>query len=202
MSPRAGLDKNAVVQAAARLVDTAGLDALSISRLAHGLGIQAPSIYNHVGGLPGLRRELALAGYRDLARHLGDAAIGRSGPDALLAVAGAYRAYIKEHPGIYAAGLRASGNQETVDEELVQAEERLLHIVMRIIHSFGLTGEDAIHAARGLRSLVHGFATLENSGGFGLPISLDKSFQRLIQLLILGMQQQVQSVSHSSPQAV
>lgn len=188
MSPRAGLDTHAVVQAAAVLADTEGLEALSITRLAQTLGVKAPSLYNHIGGLPGLRRELALAGYRDLARRLGDAAIGRSGPDALLAVADTYRAYIKDHPGIYTAGLRASGNQETVDDELVQAEERVLHIVMRIIDTFGLAGDDAIHAARGLRSLVHGFATLEISGGFGLPISLDESFQRLIYLLIQGLQ--------------
>lgn len=190
MSPRAGLDKIAVVHAAAALVNAEGLDALSITRLATTLGVRAPSIYNHVGGLPDLRRELALSGYRDLAQRLGEAALGLTGPDALLAIAGAYRAFIKECPGVYAAGLRASANQDQLDGDLVREEERLLHIVVRIIQSFGLSGDDAIHAARGLRSLVHGFATLEIAGGFGLPLDLDESFQRLVQWLIQGMQQQ------------
>lgn len=190
MSPRAGLDQTAVVQAAAALVDAEGLDALSITRLAQILGVKAPSLYNHVGGLPGLRRELALFGLRELAARLGDAALGCSGPAALQAAAAAYRTFIKEHPGVYAAGLRASGNLEYEDEELRRLEERSLHIVLRIIASFGMEGEEAIHAARGLRSLVHGFATLELAGGFGLPLSLDESFQRLTDLLIQGIQGQ------------
>ena len=87
MSPRAGLDTSVVVQAAADLVNAEGLEALSISRLAEKLGVQAPSLYNHVRGLPGLRRELALMGHRILAERLAEAAVGRSGEDALLAVA-------------------------------------------------------------------------------------------------------------------
>ena len=198
MSPRAGLDKAAVVQAAAALVNAGGLEALSITRLATRLGVQAPSIYNHVGGLAGLRRELALAGHRALAERMAEAAIGRSGADALLAVADAYRAFIKESPGVYTAGLRASGTLKTMDEELRAAEERVLRIVMAIIKSFGLEGEAGLHAARGLRSMVHGFATLEISGGFGLPLDLDESFHRLIQLLIYGMQQQAQTAAEAA----
>jgi AcrR family transcriptional regulator len=193
MSPRAGLDKAGVVRAAAELVNAEGLEALSITRLAAKLGVQAPSIYNHVGGLPDLRRELALAGHRLLGERTAEAAIGRTGPQALLAVAETYRAFIKENPGVYAAGLRASGTMEPEDEELRAAEERVLRIVMAIVKSFSLEGEDGLHAARGLRSLVHGFATLEISGGFGLPLDLDESFNRLVQMLILGMQRQTQS---------
>ena len=190
MSPRAGLDTSVVVQAAADLVNAEGLEALSISRLAERLGVQAPSLYNHVRGLPGLRRELALMGHRILAERLAEAAVGRSGEDALLAVAEAYRAFIKENAGVYFAGLRASGTLETVDEELRAAEERVLRIVMAIIASFGLQGEDGLHAVRGLRSLVHGFASLEIAGGFGLRLDLDESFHRLIQMLAAGLRQQ------------
>jgi hypothetical protein len=54
--------------------------------------------------------------------------------------------------------------------------------------SFGLQGEDALHAVRALRSLVHGFTTLEVSGGFGMPLDLDESFRRLVDLFIAGLQ--------------
>lgn len=188
--PRAGLDTAVVVQAAADLVNAEDLEALSITRLAAILGVRAPSIYNHVGGLPDLRRELALLGLRKMGECMAEAAIGKAGPAALLAVAQAYRTFIKSNPGVYNAGLRASGNMETVDEEIQQAEERVLRIVMSIIQSFGLEWEESLHAARALRSLVHGFATLEVSGGFGLPLDLDESFQRLLELLIAGMLQQ------------
>jgi len=60
MSPRNRLTKMAVVQAAVDLINTEGADALSLNHLAEKLGIQTPSLYNHVDGLPGLQRELAV----------------------------------------------------------------------------------------------------------------------------------------------
>lgn len=198
MSPRAGLDKGIVVQAAAELVNAEGLEALSISRLAAELGVQAPSLYNHVGGLEDLRRELALYGHSLLAERLTEAAIGRSGAEALLAVADAYRGFIKDCPGVYVAGLRSYGTLENPDEILSTAEGRVTRIAMAVIASFGLEGEDGLHAVRGLRSMVHGFATLEVSGGFGLPLDLDESFHRLVRLLIVGIQQGAGSSSPPS----
>jgi hypothetical protein len=61
---------------------------------------------------------------------------------------------------------------------------------MAVMASFGLEGDDAVHAVRGLRSLVHGFASLDISGGFGLPLELDESFSRLVDLFIAGLEQQ------------
>jgi len=188
MARRPGLTRERVVRAAAELVNAEGLEALSITRLAEKLGVQPPSLYNHVDGLDDLRRELALVGHRRLAACMAEAAIGRSGEEALVAAAEANRQFIKEAPGVYAAGLRASGTLAQADETLREAEEEVLRIVMTILRSFHLEGEEAIHAARGLRSLVHGFTTLEVSGGFGLPVNLDESFRRLLGMLVLGMQ--------------
>ena len=42
-------------------------------------------------------------------------------------------------------------------------------------------GDDAIDAIRALRAALHGFVTLETSGGFGLPADIDRSFDRLVQ---------------------
>jgi AcrR family transcriptional regulator len=188
MPPRAGLDKQSVVQAAAALLDADGVDGLTLGKLAAQLGVQTPSLYNHVDGLPGLNREVALLNVRLLGERLGDAAIGKSGPAALAAIAQAYRAYIKEHPGVYMTSLRASRTQTPVDAELQAGEDRVVTIVLAVVASFGLSGEDALHAVRGLRSLVHGFATLEVAGGFGLALDPDESFRRLITLYIKGLE--------------
>jgi len=176
-----------VVRAAAGLVDAEGLEALSLGRLAAQLGVQTPSLYNHVEGLPGLRRELALLSNRLLGDCLGQAAIGKAGAEALMAAAQAYRSHIKDHPGLYAASLRASGTLPTIDLELQASEERVVQIGLAVTASFGLRGEDALHAVRGLRSVVHGFATLEVAGGFGLPLDCDESFRRLVNMLICGL---------------
>ena len=42
------------------------------------------------------------------------------------------------------------------------------------------TGDDMIHAIRGLRALMHGFVSLEAAGGFAMPQDLDESYRRLV----------------------
>jgi len=190
MSPRSNLTKQTVVQAAADLLNAEGPEALSLGRLAKELGIRTPSLYNHVDGLPGLMRELSILNARNLADRISEAAIGQSGADAVRTIMGAMRAYVKEHPGLYMTTVRASGTQPEVDPELEQEEARSVKVGMAVMTSFGLEGEDAIYALRGLRSLVHGFATLEISGGFGIPLDLDESFSRLVDLFIAGLERQ------------
>ena len=187
MSPRANLSKQTVVQAAADLVNAEGLEALSLGRLSKELGIRTPSLYNHVDGLPGLMQELSILNARNLAERVSEAAIGQSGPGAVRAVMMAMRSYIKEHPGLYLSTLRASGSQEEIDRELEKEEARTVKVGIVVMASFGLEGEEAVHSLRGLRSLVHGFATLEISGGFGMPLDLDESFSRLVDLFVAGL---------------
>jgi AcrR family transcriptional regulator len=190
MSPRSNLTKEIVVQAAAELLNSEGLEALTLNRLAEKLDIRTPSLYNHVDGLAGLMRELSILNARNLASCLNDAAIGQSGPSAVMSMMRAYRAYIKEFTGLYLSTLRASGTQDEIDPGLQQEEARSLRVALAVMDSFGLDGENAIHAVRALRSLVHGFATLEVSGGFGMPLDLDESFHRLVELFIAGLQKQ------------
>jgi AcrR family transcriptional regulator len=188
MSPRAGLDRARVVQAAADLVNAEGPGALTLARLANELEVQPPSLFNHVHGMPDLLHELRLLNVRLLGERMAEAGIGKSGPEAAQAVMQAYRAYIKENPGLYLLDLRASGFQAEQDKDLQSAEERVVQVAMAVVESFGLQAEDGLHAVRGLRSLVHGFATLEVSGGFGLPLDLDESFRRIVTAYIRGLQ--------------
>ena len=184
MGVKVGLDRAAVVQAAADLADAEGLDAVTLAHLAAHLGIRPPSLYNHIDGQEGLRHELALFGVRELGRRLGRAVMGKSGDAALLAIADAYRTFAHEHPGLYAATQRAP---DPDDPALVAAASEVLDAVLAVMDSYGLEGDDALHATRGLRSVVHGFVSLEAEGGFGLPLGLDESFRRLMATFIAGL---------------
>jgi AcrR family transcriptional regulator len=186
--PGPSLDRAAVAQAAAELADEAGLEGVTLGRVAAQLGVQPPSLYSHVAGLSGLRRELALVGLHELTRRLGRAAVGKAGDAALLALAHAYRDFAHEHPGVYAATLRAP---EGSDAEWATAGEEVVGIVLAVLAGYGLEGDSGLHATRGLRSLLHGFVALEAAGGFGLPLSLDESFQRLLRIFIAGLHQSV-----------
>jgi AcrR family transcriptional regulator len=181
--PRAGLTRDRVVDAAARVADAEGLDAVTVARVAAELGVRPPSLYNHVGGREGLRRELARRGLDELATALARAAIGRAREDALVALAHAYRAYALDHPGLYAATVRAYPD----DAELAAAGGRSVDIVLAVLAGYGFEDGEAIHGARSLRSALHGFVSIERAGGFGLPTSRDESFARMVDLLATGL---------------
>ena len=187
-TPRAGLDRPTVTLAAARLVNAEGTEALTINRLARQLGVQPPSLYNHIEGLAGLWSELALLSVTTLGERLMKASMGKSGPAGIRALAKAYRAYIQEFPGLYQSSLRAARNLASPDPRLRAAEDQVLQVALAMVASFGLADEEAVHAVRALRSVVHGFATLEVAGGFGLPLSLDESFDRLVEMFIRGLE--------------
>ena len=56
-----------------------------------------------------------------------------------------------------------------------------------MLRAWELEGDDAIHAVRIVRSALHGFVSLELNGGFGLPLDLDETFARLVDVLAKGL---------------
>jgi len=141
-------------------------------------GVRQPSLYKHVAGLSELRRDIGVLAGRELGGELATAAVGKSGPDAMLAMADAYRTYAKKHPGRYAASVIAPTRGDT---EYEQAGASVLRTVAAVLGGYGLTGDDTIHAIRGLRALMHGFVSLEAAGGFAMPLDLDESYRRLVE---------------------
>lgn len=177
MAARAGLSKQRVVAAAAALADACGLEQVTLATLAEELGVRTPTLYHYVAGLAGLRRELALLSAGEQARELGRATMGRAGAEAVRAQMEVYRAYILAHPGRYAASLHAA---DPGDAQLAAAQAEVVDMVLRALAAFHLSPDDAIHAVRLARAMVHGFATLELAGGFGLPQEVDETFRRLL----------------------
>ena len=187
MSPRAGLDRAVVVEAAAVLADEEGFEKLSLARLAERLGVRKPSLYNHVAGLEGVRRELVLKGLRELGRTLSRATVGVSGEAAIFALGQAYRDFVKRRPGLYAATVRSYRAYAPEDPDLAAAEGEALETVLTVLASCGVRDEAAVHAARGLRAVSHGFATLEAGGGFGMTTDVEESFRRLLRAFVAGL---------------
>jgi AcrR family transcriptional regulator len=182
--PGPSLDQAAVVAAAATLADEQGLEELTLVALAARLGVQTSTLHHHVAGLPGLRRALALMSLRELTHRLERAAMGKAGEPALLALAHAYRAFAHEHPGLYAAAQRAP---EPTDVEWYAAYEEQIGVFLAVLAGYDLEGEDALHATRGVHSLLHGFVALEAGGGFVMPLDRDESFYRLMHLFATGL---------------
>ncbi len=181
MTHRAGLDQASVIQAAADLADSLGLTEVSLATLAAKLGIRAPTLYHYVNGLDGLRRDLAFLGARQIARVLGQAIMGIGGDEAVEAMASAYRDFAHAHPGLYTALQRAADPKDTA---LQEAQSEVVEIVLRVVVSVRADRDSAIHTVRMIRSLLHGFVSLEIGGGFGFPQDIDETFRRLVQVMI------------------
>ena len=181
---RAGLDDRVILHAAGEIADRDGLEQLSLARLAESLDVRPPSLYNHVSGLDDVRRGLALEGARALAGRLARAAVGKPGPEGVRAIGAAYRAFAREHPGLYAALQRAPAPD---DAALIAASDDILAILRAALAPWDLDAATQVHAIRTLRSLTHGFVSLEAVGGFGMPIDLEESYNYAIGLFIAGL---------------
>ena len=107
--------------------------------------------------------------------------MGFSGGEAIEAMATAYRDFAHKHPGLYTAFQRAADPE---DAALQEAQSEVFEIVLRVVTPARSERDNAIHIVRLLRSLMHGFVSLEIGGGFGLPQDIDETFQRLIQVMI------------------
>lgn len=166
-----------LLKEAVALVNRHGLDSLSMNDLAQALNVRPPSLYSHVAGLDEVKRLLALHGLAELNADAMRVTIGKSGPDAVRALLNGYRNFAEKNPGLYAATVPTPPRS---DREWSGAVDLLMSTFLAALQQYGLRGADAVHALRGLRSLVHGFVAMETSAAFKNPVSRDESFAWLI----------------------
>lgn len=178
--PRAGLDPDVVTRAAATIVDTEGLAALTLARLAAVLGVAPPSLYKHVGGLDDLTGRLTVLAMRRLADATAAAAMGRAGGASLLATAQAYRRFAIDHAGLYT--LTQAAPEPGSAEQRAEAA-RAVQIFSAVVTSYDIPDHAVIHAVRLVRAGLHGFADIEARGGFRMAQAVDESFLVLIDAL-------------------
>jgi AcrR family transcriptional regulator len=168
------------------MVDEAGsVTAVSLTALAQALEIRTPSLYNHVANLDDLQFGLTVYGAGLLLTDLRQAVQGLVGQEAIMAMAIAYRQFAREHPGLYPLTIRAPEPEEA---ELVALSQELVQLLLLIMSSLGLQGDEAIHAIRGLRAILHGFTSLEAVGGYKMALDQEESFRRLVSAYIEGVQ--------------
>jgi len=167
-----------VVAAGAALADEVGLANLTMGLLAERLNVRTPSLYKHVSGQEDLNRRIAVLALNEVADAIGGAIQGYAGRDALAAAAHAFRAFVLDHSGRYAAttGLKPTGP----DDPLITAAQRSLGTFRAVLRGYEIGEADMDHALRMLRSLCHGFATLQAAHGFQMSADIEESFEWLI----------------------
>ncbi|MFB7493486.1 TetR/AcrR family transcriptional regulator [Streptomyces sp. NPDC056161] len=183
--PRAGLTVDRLVAAAAELADEVGFEHVTLSALARRFGVRDASLYSHVRGLGELRTRLALYAGGKLIGRIAAAVAGRTGKDALVAFAAAYRSYALERPGRYAA------TQIRIDQDLVTdspALRRTAETTYGLLRAYGLAEPDLTDAVRLLRSTFHGYCALESAGGFAAPRDVQLSWDKAVDALHIALE--------------
>jgi len=179
--PRATDVKARLVEAAIRLLDESGPEALQARKLAAEVGASTMAVYTHFGGMAALVDEVARAGYVRLSEWLAGVGVTDDPVADIFSLARTYRQAVAEQPQLFAVtfgqsapgGKRATLSDLTTEEGRESAQEGLeafAHIVRataRAIAAGRFRPVDEYQAAAQLWSALHGFVTLEASGHFG-----------------------------------
>jgi AcrR family transcriptional regulator len=92
---RSSARKAQLVAAARHLLETEGLEAVTIRRLGAALGMRGPSLYKHVPDKAAIEAAVAIEGLTELSE------VVRGVPATFTEVSGAYRTWALAHPHLY-----------------------------------------------------------------------------------------------------
>ncbi|CAB4594116.1 unannotated protein [freshwater metagenome] len=147
------LDRDTLIATAADLADSIGWNELTLSKVAEAVDRHVSSLYSHVDGLDALRREIAVLAVTEIGDVVWEASVGRSGSDALTAIAEAERDFARRHPGRMAA-LR--GHLGADDAQFREQATRIAQPIRTVLTSFGLNTQQVAIAHRVFSATVRG----------------------------------------------
>jgi len=154
-----------IVVVARRLLEDQGPEALTMRRVAAGLGIRAPSIYKHLPGKHAVEVALIADALTDIG-HVLQQAVQPGGSGAIGRLLAAYRNQALCHPNLY----RLATNGPLPRDELPDGLEDWAGHAF-----FAVTGDPFI--AQALWSFAHGMVMLELDQRYPSTSELDRTWQ-------------------------
>lgn len=156
-----------ILAAARELLDAEGPEALSMRRIAEGVGIRASSLYKHFPDKAAVEAELQAQGMAQLAEELEAAEAGRGAEPPLPALARAYRRHALANPHLYRITHTLPLARTSLPEGL---EERAAMPLVRAAHG-------DVDIARSAWAFAHGMVVLELDGRFPPDADLDAAWR-------------------------
>ena len=183
--PRQGLNRDAVIQAALRLIEKQGMASFSMAELAKSLDVKTASLYNHIESMDALFAEVGRCVINKMLEIEAQAIEGRYGDDALFSLALSYRAFAREHYEWYRILMSLV---KTPNKLLEREAERIVDPILKTLAEYGLDSTERIHWQRVLRSVMHGFVMHEQAGGFShFPADREESYRIAIRCVADGL---------------
>lgn len=166
----------ALVDAAAELVEAEGAAAVTVRAVAQRSGVTATALYRHFADKEALLVAVAARGFAALVAAFEQARAGLAPREALTALGLAYIDFAGRHPHLHALmfGPRVPGAEGNGD--LAPVAEQSFHLLVEATAAClgpNVPLNRTMSTAIALWSLVHGYATLRRDGQFtGLPADL------------------------------
>jgi AcrR family transcriptional regulator len=169
-----------IIRTAQQLLETQGLENLSMQSLATALGVRAPSLYKHIENKSQLVKAVLEAVMIELGETLSTVAKGQNLEDDLRAMMMAYRTFAHQHPTLYPLlySQLVSEMQPDVKVSTI-AVAPLLHTIAQWVNS-----EQSLSAARVVVAFTHGFVSMELTGAFRLGGNVEDAFELGVESLI------------------
>lgn len=195
MSPRAQINLAKILETAIDICNEEGYEQLALASVSKRLGIKTPSLYNHIQGLPDLRQKIAYYGLQMLYDSILHSVIGHIGDDAIISASEAYIVFTNKHPGLYRSISKAPEPYELQFDAL---SNQLVQIFIKLFGAYDLTEEESIHAVRGLRSMLHGFSSIQMDLGFRMNYSQEDSLHFALGAFLNGLRNRksIDTMSH------
>lgn len=157
---------DAIVVAAAALLEEEGLAGVTMQAVAQRVGVRAPSLYKRVESREALIRSVAEATLRDYAQRLG-------AHDDPARIAAELRRFGHERPAAFQLVMTpAAGTPVAAQEYRVAASASLLRAAEELAGA-----EHALEAARTLTAWATGFISMEINGAFTLGGDVDDAWE-------------------------
>lgn len=184
--PRTGLSKEEIIEKAAMLANEKGLSYLTVTSLAEHLGIKKPSLYNHMKTIDDIHKGIMIYGWKRVSEGIVQEITSDDAKENLRLYGKKFYKFAMENPGVFEAMLwynKYSG------DALMDATEGLYKFFFAQTDSLGIDRTTANHLMRTYRSFLEGFIMLQIHNSFGNPISIKKSFDVSMNVLISGMEE-------------
>lgn len=181
------LSREDVVSAAITCIDQEGKAALGVNRIARALGIKPPAMYKHVKGNKGLKRAVAIAIWQDYLTDFEAQLADLTEPRELMfAGAQATRAYAKEHFARYSVMM--SYQLKPTDEMEREIIVRSLQLFRSSLNLETHSEDTIIDIMRMVNAAIYGFILREQSDLMTLKRSADKSYEVMLDALLVAIQ--------------
>ena len=162
----------AIVKAGRDIIESDGIDGLTMQSIATRVGVRAPSLYKRIRSRNDLLRLVANDAAAELTRDLEAATSGTDDRRDLAALARAFRRFAHLNPGAYSLIFARLPDDARADPEWsIRASAPVIDAAQRLAGT-----NDALDAARTVVAWANGFIGMELAGAFRLGGDVDRAF--------------------------